>query len=538
MNLGDRAWQLMLDLTKFHSISQSPGESRIAREIHSRLANLPYFQLYPSQLRLQPIAAPNNPAVVAALVRGKGRTGIMLLNHHDVVDIEDYGIYKELAFSPLELTRRLDPEALPPAASQDLLSGDWVFGRGTMDMLSGLALQLALTEAKAASGDFAGNILFVSVPDEENNSLGMRHAVSLIREFQREYGLDFAAAVNCEPHGYDCEGHVIQTGSDGKLLPLICCFGRETHAGALYDGLNPYLLLAEVIRMLELNPGFSDACAGESTYPPTVLRGGDLKKGYNVSTPPAAWACFNIFTLAASPREIMAKLAGLCQQAAANGVASFQRSAAAWQSISGTNLTLPEIQPQVLTFSDLWQQCLRAHGESFVREIDSFAAQLVKKEPDLQRLTLELIQRVHRYADDSPKIVIALAPPFYPPVRNKRETAKELKVMAAVSDLQAYARELGIQLQHEEFHRGISDLSYCLLQDAEEVIETIADNCPAWGRGYHLPLAEMAKLDAPALNLGPWGRDVHKFSERIHLPFSRDVLPLLLTRLVAKLLET
>jgi arginine utilization protein RocB len=537
MNLGDRAWQLMLDLTKFHSISQSPGESRIAREIHSRLANLPYFQLYPSQLRLQPIAAPNNPAVVAALVRGKGRTGIILLNHHDVVDIEDYGIYKKLAFAPLELTRSLDPGILPPAARGDLLRGDWVFGRGTMDMLYGLALQQALTEAKAASGDFAGNILFVSVPDEENNSLGMRHAIGVIREFQQEYGLDFAAAVNCEPHGYDGEDHVIQTGSDGKLLPLICCFGRETHAGALYDGLNPYLLLAEVIRMLELNPGFSDACAGEYTYPPTVLRGGDLKKGYNVSTPPAAWACFNIFTLAASPREIMAKLVRLCQQAVANGVASFHRSAAAWQSISGTNLTLPEIQPQVLTFSDLWQQCLRAHGESFVREIDSFAAQLVKKEPDLQRLTLELIQRVHRYSpDDSPKIVIALAPPFYPPVRNRRQTEKELRVMAAVKNLQNFAREKGVDLGHKEYHRGISDLSYCLLQDAGEVVDTLKANCPLWDRGYHLPLEDLAALDAPAVNLGPWGRDLHKFTERIHAPFAKEMLPQLLTALVENLL--
>ena len=536
MNLGERAWQLMLDLTKFHSVSQSPGESRIAREIHSRLANLPYFQLHPANLRLLPLAAPNNPAVVAALVRGKGRTGVILLNHHDVVGIEDYGIYKDLAFSPLELTRRLDPDSLPPAASQDLLSGDWVFGRGTMDMLYGLALQLALTEAKATGGDFAGNILFVSVPDEENNSLGIRHAVSLIREFQREYDLDFAAAVNCEPHGYDCAGHVIQTGSDGKLLPLICCFGRETHAGALYDGLNPYLLLAEVIRMLELNPGFSDACAGEFTYPPTVLVGGDLKKEYNVSTPPAAWACFNIFTLAVSPREIMAKLARLCQQAAANAAASFHRSAAAWQSLSGTKLSLPEIRPQVLTFSELWQQCLRAHGESFVREIDSYAEQQAKKETDLQRLTLELVQRVHRYADDSPKIVIALAPPYYPPVRNRRQTEKELKVMAAVKNLQNFAREKGVDLGHKEYHRGISDLSYCLLQDAGEVVDTLKEDCPLWNRGYHLPLEDLAALDATAVNLGPWGRDLHKFTERIHVPFAREMLPQLLGALVENLL--
>lgn len=536
MSLGDKAWQLMLDLTKFRSISQSPGESRIARYIHSLMAAMPYFQQHPQQLRLQTIVAPNEPAVVAALVRGQGRDCVILLNHHDVVDTEDYGIYKDLAFSPLELTANLNPALLPPAASHDLKGGDWVFGRGTMDMLYGLALQLVVTEA-AASGDFVGNILFVSVPDEENNSLGMRHAIEIIRDFQREYGLDFAAAVNSEPHGYDCQGHVIQTGSDGKLLPLICCFGRETHAGALYDGLNPYLLLAEVIRMLELNPGFSDACAGEVTYPPTVLKGGDVKKGYNVSTPPAAWACFNIFTLAASPREIMAKLVRLCQQAAANAAASFQRSVTAWQSLSGNRLAVPEIQPRVLTFSDLWQQCLRVHGESFAQEIHSFADARAKEEPDLQQLTLEIIQRVHQYADDRPKIVLALAPPFYPPVRNRRETEKELRVMAAVNKLQDFARGKGIDLRHKEYHRGISDLSYCQLQDAGEVVETFKANCPLWNRGYHLPLEDLAALDAPAVNLGPWGRDLHKFTERIHQPFARGILPHLLQYLLKCLLN-
>lgn len=537
LSLGDKAWQLMLDLTKFHSISQSPGEGRIARYIHSLLADLTYFQMHPHHLRLESIAAPNEPAVVAALVKGQGPTCVILLNHHDVVDIEDYGVYKDLAFSPLELTGSLDPASLPPAAAQDLPSGDWVFGRGTMDMLYGLALQLVLTEATAASGDFDGNILFVSVPDEENTSLGMRHAIKVIRDFQREYDLDFAAAVNCEPHGYDGHGHVIQTGSDGKLLPLICCFGLETHAGALYDGLNPYLLLAEVIPLLELNPELSDSCAGEHTYPPTVLKGGDLKKGYNVSTPPAAWACFNIFTLEATPQEIMAKLVHLCRQAAANGVASFHRSAAAWQSISGTNLTVPDIQPQVLTFSELWQQCLMTHGESFTREIHDFAAQGAKKGLDMQHLTLELIQRVEQYSPHGgPKIVIALAPPFYPPVRNRRQTEKELKVMAAVDAIQQQAKIAGVDLSHGEYHRGISDLSYCQLQDAGEVVETLKANCPLWDRGYHLPLEDLAALDAPAINLGPWGRDLHKFTERIHGPFARETLPHLLQYLLNYLL--
>lgn len=536
MDIGQRSWELMLQLTHFQSISESPGEGEIARFIHSRLAEHPYFQAKPEMLRLTPLPAANNPAVVTALVQGQGNRTVMFMNHHDVVEIEDYGTLKDLAFDPLKLTENLDPVKLPEAARQDLQSGQWIFGRGTMDMLFGLALQLEMTLDRAGAPDSPGNILFLSVSDEENNSLGMRHAIAVIRELQQEYGLEFTAALNSEPHGYDGEGHVIQTGSDGKLLPLFYCFGRETHVGALYEGINAHLLLAEVTRMLELNPGFSDSCAGAVTFPPSVLRAGDMKQGYNVSTPAEAWAYFNVFTLATPPAEIMAKLVRLAEQAAKSAMERLAMSARAWGKLAGTELELPPWQPRVMTFAQLWDECIQAHGPEVAKGIDELASQLRDQGLDLQRLTLELVHEIHRHCPNrDPKIVIALAPPFYPPVRNRRETEKELRVMDAVADLQGYAKALGLQLEHEEYHRGISDLSYCMLQDAGAVVDTLKENCPAWGRAYHLPLAEIAAIDAPVLNLGPWGRDVHQWTERIHYPFATGTLPKLLQRLMNNL---
>ena len=539
-DVGKRAWELMLQLTKLESISESQGEGAIARYVHSVLADHPYFKENPQLLRLDPIEnAPGDPAIVAALVRGHGSKTVMFMNHHDVVDIEDYGVLKSKAFDPEELTRSINPETLPQEAGKDLLSGDWVFGRGTMDMLYGLAIQMVMTMDYASNpGELPGNILFVSVPDEENNSLGMRHAIGVIREFQQDFDLNFAAALNSEPHGYTNGGHVIQTGSDGKLLPLIYCFGKETHAGALYEGLNAHLLLAEFTRMLELNPGFSDSAVGEVTFPPTVLRAGDMKQGYNVSTPAAAWAYFNVFTLETTPEIIIDKLVRLGQQAWVNTLERLDMSIRAWNQIGGTSRTIPQFQPKVMTFAQLWQQCLLAHGDDFVQDIDDLAKKLQQQGADLQRLTLELVHETHRLCPDrDPKIVIALAPPFYPPVRNKGQTAKENLALAAARDLQDYATgELGIKMGHEEYHRGISDLSYCMLQDAETVIDSVQANCPSWGRAYHLPLEELAMIDAPALNMGPLGRDVHKFTERIHKPFATQTLPRLIERLVTKLL--
>lgn len=533
MNLGEKAWRLLQELTQLAPITGSEGEGRAAQFIYDHLKAQEYFQNNPGQLRFLPLAAPNSPGVVAAIIKGRTPRTVILLNHHDVVSTASYGRYRDLAFSPLALTRCFDADALPPRAAADLKSGDWVFGRGTMDMLFGLALQLVTSLDCAEQADLEGNIVFLSVPDEENNSLGMRHAVALLREFQRDQGLDYIAAVNSEPHGYDQDGHVVQTGSDGKLLPLIYCRGRETHAGALYDGLNPHVLLAQIISTLELNPGFCDRQAETVTFPPTVLQTGAHRTGYNVSTPQDAWAFVNLFTLGTTPADYLEKIHRLCQQAAASVQEKVARSATAWKQLSGQKLTPLPLETRVVTYAQLYKEA----GEPGP-ELDALGAKLLAEGLDLQELTVELVRAtLDRCSGQDPVVVIAIAPPFYPPLYNRRQTAKELLVMAAVTELQRYAQGLNVKLGHSEYHRGISDLSYCALQGGTAIAAPVKANCPAWDRGYHLPLAEMALIDAPAVNLGPWGRDVHQWTERIHKPFATEILPQLLSYLIRRLLQ-
>ena len=215
----------------------------------------------------------------------------------------------------------------------------------------------------------------------------MRHAIELLREMQLEYGLDFTAALNSESHGIVDEGHVVQTGTDGKILPLIYCFGKETHAGTVYSGLNAHLLMAEVTSRLELNPDFFDSAAGEVSFPPTLLLGGDLKQRYNVSTPTVAWGFFNVFTLAASPKVMMKKLRTVCEEAMVAALEKHRQSVKAWEKTAGKPLNAPQWQPQVLTFAELWEQAYGAHGDELVKSIESLTERLQASGTDLQRLT-------------------------------------------------------------------------------------------------------------------------------------------------------
>ncbi len=87
------------------------------------------------------------------------------------------------------------------------------------------------------------------------------------------------------------------------------------------------------------------------------------------------------------------------------------------------------------------------------------------------------------------------------------------------------------------YFAGICDLSYVGMQYPMESLTDLVDNMPLWERGYTLPLQELKRLDVPVLNLGPIGRDAHKWTERLDTEFAFETLPALLVRAVHLLLE-
>jgi arginine utilization protein RocB len=62
----------------------------------------------------------------------------------------------------------------------------------------------------------------------------------------------------------------------------------------------------------------------------------------------------------------------------------------------------------------------------------------------------------------------------------------------------------------------------------------VGENLPGWGDFYRFPEEALLKLDIPILNLGPFGKDAHKNTERVHLPYSFETYPVLLKEAVAQ----
>jgi arginine utilization protein RocB len=76
-------------------------------------------------------------------------------------------------------------------------------------------------------------------------------------------------------------------------------------------------------------------------------------------------------------------------------------------------------------------------------------------------------------------------------------------------------------MSKEPFFPGLSDMSYLGLPDNIDT-HNLKANFPLWGDKYTIPLDSIASLNIPFMNIGPLGKDAHKYTERLCLSYSFD----------------
>jgi arginine utilization protein RocB len=188
----ERTRELAVEMTRFFSPTDQAGERDFGQFLREMLCRWVYYQEHPEQVWLERTV--NDPLVrdiVMALVKGRGSRTVILTGHYDVVGIENYGDLAGWACNPDELLprmiSRLEEEkrekglsAADLLALDDLRGGDFLPGRGLLDMKSGLAAGLAVLErfSQVPEDERVGNLLFVGVPDEEIASHGARAAAA------------------------------------------------------------------------------------------------------------------------------------------------------------------------------------------------------------------------------------------------------------------------------------------------------------------------------------------------------------------------
>ena len=541
---------------------------------------LPYFQKYPERCGRFPIPGdPLRRGTVWALVNsGGGGCGkntaegndtavknggggtpktnatvptVIFMGHHDVVSADVYGEAAPWAFDPDAITKHFNEENLSPEAYTDLITGEWIFGRGSCDMLGGTAVQMAVlseqaeaalkdeeeakekqqrsvaanlagnfvTEEKSPREDLAeteesnntehhGALLFISVPDEESFSVGMRGTLPLLEQLKEQHGLDYRLAVCAEPNNRLPDGRtqVVHSGSIGKLLPVVLVQGKVVQIGSYRDGVNPLGILSRIVAETDGDESFTETCEGEHSVPPVWMYARDLKEGYDFSLPHRAAGYCNVLTFRKTPAQVMAYFLGKIKTAVAE-----------------------TSQPvAVMTWVTLWQQAKQRKGfPEFWKETEEMQKKMLREQhKTFPEVTLWLMERTLDFLHaDQPLVVFGFAPPYYPAVRSEE--------MKKADRFAIYKKALAAlqKIKTEPYFQGVSDCSYCGLTE-EAQSPAYQANTPLWGKDYRFDMEALVRLQIPFFLLGPWGKDLHQIGERVNCSSLTEEYPEVLRKLL------
>ncbi|MGH6821787.1 MAG: M20/M25/M40 family metallo-hydrolase, partial [Methylocella sp.] len=228
-DMAGRARDIALTIAAWPSVTGTADEAAFAGRLAGFLGDFDFDRVWTEAIPGDSAGRSN----VFALKRGRSPRTIVLTGHFDVVPVEDYGELKPLAFDAEKLlpalVSKLRRTGGNPLALADFESGDFLPGRGLLDMKAGLAAGLAAMESYR--GD--GNLLFIGVSDEEDRSAGARASVPHISRLAEELGLEIDLIINLDAisdQGDGGSGRVVALGSIGKQLLTAFVAGKEAHA--------------------------------------------------------------------------------------------------------------------------------------------------------------------------------------------------------------------------------------------------------------------------------------------------------------------
>jgi arginine utilization protein RocB len=544
LNCREEVLSLTKELVKIESIVNTEGESAIAHSLFKLLSGFPYFKANPKNLVIQPtvndeIERFNVLAFVKGTKKQTNRT-VILMGHMDTVGIDDFNQHKDLACFPDALMEALREEELSPSTHQQLRSGDWMFGRGVLDMKGGLASHLYLLNYYSEHPEeLEGNLVFVSECDEEDGSHGILSALKTLQKWRDEHGFDYVAAINADfvsPRYEGDENRYIYKGTVGKLLPSFFITGAETHVGSCFEGLDPNFIAAELTRQINYNPDLCNEAFGETTVPPVSLKQMDLKPSYTVQTALSAYVYYNFFIHSWSPRDVLEKLKDQATIAFSGALTAYKERYQQYCQLSNEPYQDSKWEPRVFIYEEMEQLLVEKNGSRYVESMDSFKKKLLLDTSlDTRMFAAKVVEEAWNWMEDkSPAIILFYSSLYSPRIELTGKTDNELNLINALEEaVKVIQPEYPHPIVTRNFFPYISDMSFVALSDDVAGIESVSKNNPGWGTKHYVNYEDIRDINVPVINIGPYGIDAHKRLERAEIQYSFEVVPSL-TDLVIK----
>ena len=545
---SERIEQLAVELTNQVSVVDTKGELDVSQKVYDILSEMDYYKDHPEDLRF--VDAEDDKLgrkSVVALLRGKkgnSKKTVILIGHTDTVGISDYGSLKEYAGKPYELTEKFKEIAhtLPDEARRDLESGKYLFGRGLFDMKAGDAVIMAIIEELSKDiENFEGNLIYAAVCDEESNSKGMLSVIPELVKLQEKEGLEYLALLDTDYMTSEFEGDenkYVYVGTVGKLMPSFYIVGKETHVGESFKGIDSNQIASAITNRINLNTDFCDIVEGEVTLPPITLKQRDLKPEYSVQTSKTSTLFFNYATHSSTPDEVLEKMKDASMEAFQLTINSLNQQYEKFCKLAKREYKKLDWKARVMSYDELYKEVKEELGNELDEKIAQLTEEMLKDDSiDSRDFSLKLVELVHNlWSDREPVVIVYFAPPYYPHIYVEGNQPKEKALLEAVEDA-VNTTESDYKLVYKKFFPYISDLSYGAAPKDPKIIAALKNNMPGFGSKYNLPLEDMQKLDLPVLDIGTFGKDAHKFTERLEKEYSFEVTPVLVYKTIMNLLK-
>jgi arginine utilization protein RocB len=527
----DEIKKLTSEMVAIPSINKEPeGETRVARYVYDYFNKLPYFKEHPDRVKIfQTKDDFVDRHSTYAYVKGEGgdsnRT-VILIGHIDTVGVDDFSQISEYAFKTEDLPAKLkETFDLPDAVLEDMESGEYMFGRGALDMKSGVAGHMYLIKYFSEHPEeLNGNIIQIAECDEEDNSKGIITALDELVELKEKEGFEYIACINADystNYNPGDDNRDIYYGSIGKLLPCFVAFGKEAHVGQAFSAFDPNLLIAEVTRNMSLNTALCDIAQGEVAIPPISLKQTDTKEGYTVQTALTAFSYYNFFSHGKGPDEVLAMCKEIGIKSYDNVVKYLNDQYKEFCRLSNVPYVELPWHTRVYTWEEFYNELEGIHGDAFRKDIENYAAKLQAENPtlDMRIFSLKVAERAWTWHEDkSPALVVFFGSVYSARIEMTGKTEKEKALLDAVeSAVDKISPEAERMIKTRMFYPYISDSSFMAICDSKESISAIEKNMPAWGVKYYHDFDKIMKINVPVVNIGTFGRDGHMLTERVDM---------------------
>ncbi|MEM1495561.1 M20/M25/M40 family metallo-hydrolase [Bacillus velezensis] len=531
-------------LVALNSINGTLGEGKKADYIKDMIKSFPYFQENPSHVWEQ--AIPEDPygrKNIFAFIEGNGESlnTVIYHAHLDTVGIEDFGPLKDIAFDSDRLAEYFSNYEFDRDVQRDARSGEWMFGRGSVDMQSGIAVHLAnLLHFSERRDQLPGHILFMANPDEESQHSGILTSISELKRLKQEKQLRYLAAINNDFITPLYEGDTtryIYTGAAGKLLPCFAIYGREVHVGDTLSGIDPNLIASEITRRIHNNIHMAENIEGELVLPPTCLYQRDNKEAYNVQTAVSSYVYFNYFIYEKTAKVVMDQLTAVADEACRE---TEQKLSDYYDEYcERTSLPKKEMSWNVQVYSlEDYLKRLRNRGIDPAQCIEQTFK--TYEHLELRMRCFKAVEELQKLdPEQGAKVIIFYAPPYLPHNYLKEESTRDRLLQHVIQEaVDKTAASTGETFVFKKFFPYLADGSFLSLHETDEEVSAFTDNFPGWDVIGTIPFKEIRELNIPSVNIGVYGKDGHKWTERVYKPYTFHVLPELIQQTTMHLLHS